>query len=955
MTEALTQTAAHMIANEASETLPEPDDLFSTLPNRHPVLAREVCEVMATSPLGAHARQGLLEACQLPMDAHDELCLQIVEEEQQRREELGLNFKEDFRASLPVEERRWKARAMLKTAMHERRLDALRAAIAEGEAAELYAVELDYARNIMDEEVKATVRAELKEAREKLEKPSIVYQETREVDVCALRRCIKEAQQIGLSDEQIHTAEKVLADEIERMVSKQALLDALKNGSLEHLKAAVARAESAGLAPSEIDRTKNAMVVQQRKADAREGLSTSEQARDIDQLKAAIKEAQMAKLRPSEADAAKEILEIEKRKIEALADFKTAEILLQGGDVERYRAAVKEGQDAGLTESQLAGPLETLAMEDLKISARRNLEFARTGGKGGKITKERMLEITLAAVSEGEACGLSKAELSEARELLVEAKKADARVALGKAVESRDVAAIRAAMSLGESVGLSHLAFFEAKNTIVEVETQHEVLERLAKALAGRKIFEMKGAIKEGMGISLPETEFAEIRIALAEEERMSAARSQIQDGIQAAIEFQEQTEQSSGKTEKQIQQQNLIIQRLDAAAEEGGNAGLQEDEINPASHKALSIRQANAREALAEAVKKKSIEALQAGLEVAFELEMPSSDLEIAMSTLAREERRVAAIAALKEAIRTRVIGQLRPAISEGSKVVMGSREVNDAKKVLKEEERRLEAREGLVEAIKTRKLEKLQRWIGKAEGAGLQNLGSEELAAARVVLAEEERKEASRVALEAALEKRCVQGLRMAAREALDAGVEPHELERANQILAEELPKVARAGLETALAGVAVGKPAARGQPAPEHIKELRAAINEGVTVGLEAAELNHPRLVLGELQISEALKRKAAYGIRQAIQDGEVFGVDALTMENARQVLAVEEKKEIARKQLRDSEESRRIDEIMVAMGHARAAGLQDWEFDFAEKVLQDERRRSLAKPARPLRSR
>jgi len=347
------------------------------------------------------------------------------------------------------------------------------------------------------------------------------------------------------------------------------------------------------------------------------------------------------------------------------------------------------------------------------------------------------------------------------------------------------------------------------------------------------------------------------------------------------------------------------------------------------------------ARGNLKEAVKKRTVSALEVAIDGGKQVGLPSSDLDEAKVTLSREEKKIECVASLKDAIRSRVPKDCRDAISNAEKVVPNCRELNDCKKVLKEEDRRDEARAGLLEAIDNRKIDKLTRWIGKAEGAGMQYLGSEELVKAKVVLAEEERKVCARKALEAAERSRSIPELRAAAKEAENAQLEAHEFERANRTLAEELPKAARSGLETALAG--------RG------VKELKMAIKEGETVGLDASELNLPRLALGEEQLSEALRRKASFEIRRAIEDGERFGVDAIALEHARQALAVEVKKDMARQQLRDSEASRRVDELMIALSCGRAAGLQEWEMDFASRVIEEERLKLMSMPARIMRAR
>jgi len=417
----------------------------------------------------------------------------------------------------------------------------------------------------------------------------------------------------------------------------------------------------------------------------------------------------------------------------------------------------------------------------------------------------------------------------------------------------------------------------------------------------------------------------------LKEEERKAAARLGLQEAIQHGLER---------KFSHNEDVQHRMLEGLDDAIEEGDASGLSAEDVDPARAQVRDIRQHIAREALAHAVKMKSIEMLHAAIAVGKKMGLSEHDLEVPKATVAKEERRQHATAALKHAIASRDIDELKIAIREGDIAVMGSREHNDAKKVLKEEERRTEALEGLRDAIASRKIEKLSRWIGKSEGAGLQYLGGgsgvEELVTAKVVLVEEERKVSAREALKEAEKSRSIPQLRAARNEGVNANLEPHEVERANRTLAEVLPIAARAGLEKALAG--------------RVIKELRVAIIEGEAVGLDASELNMPRLALGEEQLSEAVRKKAAFGIRRAIEDGERWGVDTLALEDARRVLAAEEKKELARKMLRDSETNRRVDEIMIAMSSGRAAGLQEWEFDFANKVVEEERRKLMARPMR-----
>jgi len=910
--------------------LPELDDLLEDMRKQHPVLARDVCEVVATSPLGAHVRRNLAHARLLPDDALDEFCVQIVEEEQRRRQDLGLDFKEDFRESLPAEERRWKARVVLQRAMHERRLPQLQGSIAEAEASGLYAVEVDYARSIMVEERKAVARVALIDARESR-------------DVGDLQRSISEAQEAMLLPEQIDSTKQALLEEIEKGHSRKDLLSFLKTAYLNPERcielgvAAVARGEAAGLTVLEMDRAKGTLGVQQRKADARMALARCVRERDVEKLKLAIVEAQMAKLKPTEADMAKEVLKEELRKVAALSQLLRAEIERQGGDVDTFRAAVKEGQLAGLPETCLEGPLKTLANEDLKISARSKLEFATTGGKGGKITKERILEITLEAIQEGETSGLTDDELKGARDMLGEAKKAEAREALQKAIEKRDVAGLWAAIKHGEAVGLSNLAFYDAKQVIMEVEMKVEVLQQLAAALASRKIFALKRAIKEGNSINLPDSDLEPLRVALLDEERKANARNMIKESIKDTID--NDTILKFAKTAAEVEESQVLcdqlVRGLDEAVDKGEVVGLEEREIEPARRAVLELRQWDARRDLKVAEMRRKIPELKAAIAVAKDLLIPEDQIEPAASALLQEQFKANGIVRMKAAIKSRELDELRVAVREGGKACMGTQELALAKKALAEEERCAEARAGLLEAIAGRQMKQLKRWIGIAMAAGLHNRDppdrrtSQELATSRVVVEEEERKVCAREGLAAAALSHSIAELRAAAREAESAGLEPHEVQYANQTLADELPRAARIALEAALVS--------------RSITGLKAALKEGVAVGLDASEMNQPRLVLGEEQIKEALRRKTAFEIRRAIDDGERYGVDALALENARRVFAVEDKKDKARKQLRDSESSCRVDEIMLAMGAGRAAGLQEWEMEFANRAAEEERRR------------
>mmetsp|Transcript_28076 Transcript_28076/g.45179 ORF Transcript_28076/g.45179 Transcript_28076/m.45179 type:complete len:862 (+) Transcript_28076:103-2688(+) len=805
----------------------------------------------------------------------------------------------DLRSTPCPESRQWKARLALRRAMHERRLADFNAALAEAQEVGLYAVELDCAKSVMKEQAKEEARNAMKIARDSR-------------DVESLRRSIHGARSVQLPSDQIEITKKVLDEEIEKRAARNAILDAMRDGTLESLSAAVARGDAAGLdGEKNMDRARNALKAQQRKAAARENIARSLQTEDASEIKAALAEAAMAGLRPTEMEEAKQVYEILRRREEARRGLQSAEILRQAGDVEAFRAAVKEGEAAGLLADELKDPLQLLAMEDLKISARKNLASARSGRKGGKISRERMLEITQAAVEEGEAAGLTDAEMEEARSLLIDATKKSAQEALEKAVRSRSPTELHAAIEHGEAMGLTQIAFFDARRVIDELQRHDEARGRVQDALSSRRIFELKGAIRYGQSVKLDEWELDDAKVALAEEERKESARCSLQQAIDSRS-----------------------IADLEAAISEGDDVGLTDDDIRPAHRALLTQRHIFARKVLADAVKRKSIEHLKVAIADARGVILDEADptFEQAKSLLAKEEQKRDCTAALKEAMAKLNMVEMRKAIRASEMVLPGSKVLNDCKKTLKEEERRKEAYENLSAAIVSREIDKLRRWIGNAEAAGLhitQDGRADIIPRAQKCLAEEERKvEARRLLLMA---ERChdIAKLRSAMQEAEDAGLGVQEFENAKAVLAEELPRAARAQLEKALSS--------------RSIKDLKSAIKEGVSVGLEAEELSLPRLALGQEQLSEALRRKIAFEIRRAIEEGEVVGIEAMTLANARAVLAVVEKKEAARLQLRSAEETRRIDEIMAAMSAGRAAGLQTWEMSFAEKVVEEERRR------------
>jgi len=721
------------------------------------------------------------------------------------------------------------------------------------------------------------------------------------------------------------------------------------------LKKAVARGEAAGLTPLQLDRVKSALAVQQRKFDARQGLADSVQSCDPDKLRAAIEEGKLAKLMAKESDAAKLTLTQELRKIAARVGLKTAEIFREGGDIPFFRAAIQEGQDAGMEAFELDGPLKLLAMEDMKISARISLRNARENKKGGKLSKEQVLEITQEAVEQGVAAGLTDGELAEARELLVEAKKADARVVLAKAVETRDIAQIKEAIELGKKVGLSEIAFHDARLAIQGEETKHAIIARLSTALAARQIFGLKGAIREGAEVGLAEADLYPLRVALAEEQRKVAAILAIQEGMQMADKHL--------KAHEKILHDDDVIYALNVVIDEGELAGSDESEIRPARLQVLGMRQQIARDALAEGVKRRVITTLNDAIKKATDVGLAESEIEDARKVLAKEVRKVKALEQLRSACLSRKMPELKKAIREGE-CVPRAKELSDAKKVLKEETRTFEAHQGLVEAIKSRQIAKLIHWISKAFSAGLgfnkdgSPGGCEDYECAKVVLAEEQRKLAARERLEAAIaqcegaenedeHRKSIPVLRLARDEAAEANLPPEEVDKANITLDVELPKVARAGLKNALAC--------------RKIKDLKAAIKEAVSVGLPAEELNAPRLALGEEQVRDSVQRKCAFEIRRAVDYGEQFGVDALALEHARQVLVVEDKKDKARELLNEATRPQyqrttrellssrllneasdeRIAELMAAMSAGRAAGLNEWEFNYANTLVDEER--------------
>mmetsp|Transcript_96112 Transcript_96112/g.214049 ORF Transcript_96112/g.214049 Transcript_96112/m.214049 type:complete len:799 (-) Transcript_96112:82-2478(-) len=777
------------------------------------------------------------------------------------------------------------AREALKRAVHQRsKVGELQAAIEEGEAVGLYAVELENARWALDEERKLAARAKFKECQES-------------GDAAQWKAAIRVGKAVGLSGQELEAAAQSLAEEERREAARLALTRAEDGNTLDMLQAAVKEAAAAGLKAQEMERAQSALAEEALKMTVAEGLREALRSGDLRALEASVREGERVKLGRRELEEPRRVLCEEALRQSARAALKDAMLKKTMGlenQISDLQAALREAEAVGLSAEELVPGQVALDRDRREVSARQCLREAISG---------RQPEEIRLAIEAAEVAGVEPLELAAAREVMEDSRKPAAVKQLKEAVASRQIEELMAAIAHGEAVGMTSLGLQEARETLKAEERKIDARRKL-QSVEGSGSLEInvwKVAIASGTAAGLEDVELEGPRRTLASLQRKAAARAAMAEALQSRL-----------------------TEELRAAVREGEAADLDVSELEPGRRALAEEWRASAKSALTDATRGRKIPILQSAISNAASAGLGEEDPEFkgALKALQEEERKVMARGGLQLAEKSLQVSELQAAIQEGESAGLSYPELRATRAILVVEVEKESARANLRKAQLSRDMEDLEKAIQKG---GFVKLEPWELEAAQKAFAEEKRKAAARAALVEA-KRRCEpKQLQAAIDEGTLAGIEAELLDDAGGVLLDKLHSDAREAVKKAMSSCQV--------PA------LRLAVRLGAKAGLNEEELLPARRLYTEVRLGEALSEREVHKLQGAIEQAEVWPPgEAELVEQARQLLQREEAKATARMELKDAERLCEVAGLTAAIRTGHDSGLEEWEMRHAYKALE-----------------
>eukprot|EP00411_Alexandrium_monilatum_P123606 CAMPEP_0175636844 /NCGR_PEP_ID=MMETSP0097-20121207/2409_1 /TAXON_ID=311494 /ORGANISM="Alexandrium monilatum, Strain CCMP3105" /LENGTH=847 /DNA_ID=CAMNT_0016942511 /DNA_START=137 /DNA_END=2677 /DNA_ORIENTATION=+ len=630
-----------------------------------------------------------------------------------------------------------------------------------------------------------------------------------------------------------------------------------------------------------------------------------------------------AQLYKEELEQGRRALEME-RKTAVRARLKEAE---RARDVERWYAAVRDGQAVGLSAAVLKDTMRELSAEQNRIAARTRIcQASRPSAAAADLR---------AALAEGEKVGLSDEELSHGRWVLAGMEeKLDAQRAMNEAAERRDLGALQSTLERGVALRLQGSSPFLGAERALQDERERIASRLDLKDACLRKswtlqsqIEDLRTAVERGEAAGLADPELDRARGTLAADERTNHAREKLQEAAESQR-----------------------LEDLEQAIELGEAAGLDPSELALARRLKIDAYKPAAREKLKDAVASCDIEALLAAIRYGEEVGITKLGLQEAVDTLAAEERKVRARANLREVGPGREIPKLFTAIRFGEGVGLTEPELEPYRRILAEERRKAAAREACATAAAGGTSAPLYAAVAEGEAAGLQ---AAELVAARAALAEALESE-SVEALERALRIPTIPELQAAVATA-ESGIPDIDVIFAHLDRTPNHPELdAQLAKVKELLASEVRKAKAREwckeAERRRDLEDLRAAVREGEAVGLTYLEIRGAQAALAEEELRvpalrrlrEAVQCRDVETLRGAITQGDKAKLTRAELRQAREVLAVEERRASARAGLQRAERNPSIQGLEAALAEGRAAGLGHEELEVFEAALAAERR-------------
>ncbi|CAK0793536.1 unnamed protein product, partial [Prorocentrum cordatum] len=306
-----------------------------------------------------------------------------------------------------------------------------------------------------------------------------------------------------------------IREEIEKQlrVLRDALHQACLSRSIPALQSALADAKACGLDDRDgtlqaaLAEASEALAHEEGKEACRRRLAEASEAQDVAALKAALKEAQEVYSLPEQD------LALPRKVLRGhVLNWVRKELAEAGRSLEKLRAAIAEAGVQGLPseDAALVAAEAILREEEAKEQASAALDEA--------VSSMDILALE-AAVRAGEAAGLTDSELQLGRKALAAAKrKVAAREGLAGAVRDGCAAALEAAIGEGEGAGLSEDELAGARGALEAERRRDEARRRVARAMEARGLEELREAVAEAAASGLGDADLLPARRALAEE-----------------------------------------------------------------------------------------------------------------------------------------------------------------------------------------------------------------------------------------------------------------------------------------------------------------------------------------------------------------------------------------------------------------------------------------------------
>eukprot|EP00933_Yihiella_yeosuensis_P084430 TRINITY_DN9891_c6_g1_i1.p1 TRINITY_DN9891_c6_g1~~TRINITY_DN9891_c6_g1_i1.p1 ORF type:complete len:911 (+),score=256.41 TRINITY_DN9891_c6_g1_i1:109-2841(+) len=446
--------------------------------------------------------------------------------------------------------------------------------------------------------------------------------------VAELEVALMQAEEAGLYAMELKQARATLSDA--RKVNAQAQLNAaVQEENIEAIEAAILQAQKVGLSQQRLETAANALEAEKRRADARVVLKQGLRTRKLETMQEALVEAEIMGLRDFELAHARSLILRESIKEAARETLQDA---IDSQSVPGLQGALAETANAGLTVKDTEAARKAIEVEKTKIEARLIVKDAIVRKRR---SDEDQLEDLQSAVKLGESAGLSAKDMEKVRHTLDhDMRKVEALHCLKEAAEKGTEDALKPAIKMAEDAGIDEDRLAPFKNALTESYKPTARL-KLKEAVESRNIDAIEKAIEYGQAVGLTSLAFDEAKKVLSEEYRKIDARMSLDakakipnnnsknliNELKAALKFAE----LAGLLEHEMEASRLRIEDLDSkykaregvaaaitagkcnllrvAIKSGHDAGLEPHEIVPAEKALEETLKAFVRSALEEVV----------------------------------------------------------------------------------------------------------------------------------------------------------------------------------------------------------------------------------------------------------------------------------------------------------------------------------------------------------------